>query len=115
MMKGIAAFGAVAALLIGLAALVLMRFFGAPDEIHAIWVSAAVAFGVQLLTFAMLKVASQGNSIAAWGVGVMVRFVTLLLYMIVIVPVFGLTVNAPLFLAVFLFVTMVVEPLLLSV
>jgi hypothetical protein len=113
-MRATAAFAAAAALVIVLAALVLTRFYGAPDEVRAIWISAGVAFGVQLLTFAMLKMAGTKNVIAAWGVGAIVRLVTLLVFMLVIVSAVGLSASAPLFLAVFLFATMVIEPLLLS-
>jgi hypothetical protein len=114
MMRATAAFAVAAVLLIGLAALVLSRFYGTPDEIRSIVVSAMVAFGVQMLTFAMLKLAGPKNVIAAWGVGAVVRLAMLVVYMLVIVPAVGLTTSAPLFLAVFLFVTMVVEPLLLT-
>lgn len=113
-MRATAAFAAAAALLIALASVVLARFYPAPDDVRALWVSGVVAFGVQLLAFAMLKLAGPKNVIAAWGIGVIVRFVTLLVFMLVIVSAVGLSANAPLFLAVFLFVTMVVEPLLLS-
>lgn len=113
-MRATAVFAAAAAVVIALAALVLARFFGAPDERAAIWISAVVAFGVQLLTFALLKLAGPKNVMAAWGVGAIVRLVTLVLYVLVIVPAVGLSANAPLFLAVFLFVTLVVEPLVLS-
>ena len=113
-MRATAAFAAVAVLLIAVAGLILSRFYGAPDEIDSILVSAAVAFGIQLLTFALLKLSGPKNVIAAWGVGAVVRLVMLVVYMLVIVPAVGLTTSAPLFLAVFLFVTMVVEPLLLT-
>lgn len=113
-MRATIAFAAAAALLIAVAGLILGRFYGAPDEVRAIWVSAGVAFGVQLLTFAMLKLAGPKNVMAAWGVGALVRLVTLVVFMMVIVSAMGLSASAPLFLAVFLFVTMVVEPLLLS-
>jgi hypothetical protein len=113
-MRATAAFGGAAAVLIALASVILAQFYGAPDDARALWVSAAVAFGVQLLTFALLKLSGPKNVMAAWGVGAVVRLVTLVLYMLVIVPAVGLSANAPLFLAVFLFVTMVVEPLLLT-
>jgi hypothetical protein len=113
-MRATVAFGVAAAVLIGLSALVLGRMFGAPDEGQAIRVGAAIAFGVQLLTFALLKLAGPKNVMAAWGVGAIVRLVTLVVYAMVLVPAVGLSANAPLFLAVFLFVTMVVEPLVLS-
>lgn len=112
-MRAVTAFAVTALVLIGVAALIVGRFFPAPDDIEAIWISGVVAFGVQLLTFALLKLAGPANVIAAWGVGMAVRLVALLLYMLLIVSAFGLSENAPLFLAIFLFVTSVVEPLLL--
>lgn len=113
-MRATVAFGAAALLLTGIAAFVLTLFYGSPDELVSIAVSAAVAFGVQMLAFGMLKLAGPKNVLAAWGIGAVVRLVTLVLYMLVIVPAVGLTTSAPLFLAIFLFVTMVVEPLLLT-
>lgn len=113
-MRATVAFAGAALLLIALSGVVLSQFYGAPDETRSIVVSAVVALGVQVLTFAMLKLAGPKNVIAAWGVGAVVRFVMLVVYMFVIVPAVGLTMSAPLFLAVFLFVTMLVEPLLLT-
>ncbi len=113
-MRAVSAFAVTAFALIGLAALIVGRFFPSPGDVEAIWISGVVAFGVQLLTFALLKLAGPANVIAAWGVGMAVRLVTLLVYMLLIVSAFGLSENAPLFLAIFLFVTSVVEPLLLS-
>jgi hypothetical protein len=113
-MRATAAFGAAAAVLIAVAAAVLAQIYGTPDEVRSIVVSAVVAFGVQLLTFALLKLAGPKNVMAAWGVGALVRLVTLVVYMVVIVSAVGLSANAPLFLAVFLFLTMVIEPLLLT-
>jgi hypothetical protein len=113
-MRATVAFAAAAVLLIAVSALVLSRFYGSPDEVRSIAVSAVVALCVQMLTFAMLKMSGSKHVIAAWGVGAVVRLVILVVYMLVIVPAVGLTTSAPLFLAVFLFVTMVVEPLLLT-
>lgn len=114
MMRAVAAFAAAALLVMAIAGLVLSRFYGSPDEIRSIVISGAVAFGVQLLTFAMLKLAGSRNVMAAWGVGAVVRLVMLVLYALVIVPAVGLTTSAPLFMAVFFFLTMLVEPLLLT-
>jgi hypothetical protein len=112
--RGVLAFAAAGLVLIGGAALVLGRFYtGAADQ-QAIWISAVIAYLVQLLTFVMLKLAGPKNAIAAWGVGVGVRFVTLIVFMILVSSALHLSTSAPLFLAVFFFVTMVVEPLLLS-
>ncbi|HSJ65899.1 MAG TPA: hypothetical protein VK922_18600 [Gemmatimonadaceae bacterium] len=113
-MRATAAFGLAAGVLIAVVAAVLARIYDTPDEVRSIVVSAVVAFGVQLLTFALLKLAGPKNVMAAWGVGAIVRLVTLVVYMVVIVSAVGLTANAPLFLAVFLFLTMVIEPLLLT-
>lgn len=107
-------FAAAALIVMGIAALVLSRFYSSPDEIRSIVVSGGVAFGVQMLTFVMLKLAGPKNVMAAWGVGAIVRLVMLVVYALVIVPAVGLTTSAPLFLAVFFFLTMLVEPLLLT-
>lgn len=114
MMRAMGAFAAAALVVMAIAGLVLSRFYGAPDEIRSIVISGGVAFAVQLLTFVMLKLGGPKNVMAAWGVGAVVRLVMLVVYALVIVPAVGLTTSAPLFLAVFFFLTMLVEPLLLT-
>jgi hypothetical protein len=111
--RGFALFAATSAVLIGAAAWVLSLVNAAPAEVHSIRVGAAIAFVVQLFTFAIARLSARTNVIAGWGVGALVRLVTLGVYALVVVPAVGLTPNAPIYMLVFLFVTMVVEPLFL--
>lgn len=108
------AFAAVSLALIAAAAWVLGLVYTAPAEQHAIRVGAVVAYVVQLLTFAIARLSVRTNVVAGWGIGAIVRLVTLGVYALVVAKAFGLGPNAALFLFVFLFVTMIVEPLLLQ-
>ena len=89
-----------------------------PDatSVHAVRVSAAVAVLVQLFAFGILRLAGRKNAIAAWGLGALLRFVVLGLYALVLVKTFGLAgTPAVVSLALFFFLSTLVEPLLLNV
>jgi hypothetical protein len=108
-------FAAASAALIALAAWVLGVLYAAPAELHGIRVGAVVAFVVQLLTFAIARLSVKSNNvIAGWGIGAVLRLLTLGVYALVVVDALGLTPNAPVYMLVFLFVTMVIEPLFLQ-
>ena len=102
------------ALIVGLAWL-LTLVFESPEAHRAIRISAIVAYLVQLFAFAVAKGMAKDNIIAGWGIGVMMRLVTLALYALVLVRAFGVP-QAPalLSLAAFLFVSTIVEPVLLK-
>lgn len=113
MKKGLA-FGAVAALIIfGTAwGVTILR----PDAelARAVWTSAVIAFGVQLVAFAVAQPFVATNPIAGWGLGSLIRFAVLMVYAFVGVKALGLASGPALVsLAGFLFVTMLVEPLFL--
>jgi hypothetical protein len=115
-MKAIAAYAVVSALLIGAVGGVLALAFPAPDARHAIHVSAWVAFAVQLFAFAVLRLTARENVIAGWGLGAVLRMLTLVAYALVVVKALGLVAGAALVsLAAFFFVSMLVEPLLLKI
>ena len=83
---------------------------------HAVRVSAGVAVLVQLLAFGILRLAGRQNAIAAWGLGALLRFVVLGLYAMVLVKAFALAgTPAIVSLALFFFLSTLVEPLLLNV
>lgn len=85
------------------------------DVARAVWSSAFIAFGVQLITFLVAKPFVATNPIAGWGLGSLIRMLVLLLHAFVGVKVLGLSATpALLSLAGFLFVTMLVEPLFLK-
>lgn len=114
-MKRTLAFGA-ACLTITAAALALMFLaFRTPDERRALWIGAGIAVVVQLATFTVARAMRQRNVMAGWGAGVLLRFVTLALFALVVVPALGLPITAALLgLAVFLFLSTLVEPLFLT-
>jgi hypothetical protein len=82
---------------------------------RAVWTSAVIAFGVQVLAFAVARQFTATNAVAGWGLGSLLRFAALLLHAFVGVKALGLASGPALFsLAGFLFITMLVEPLFLT-
>ena len=113
MRKGLA-FGAVAALIIfgGAFGVTLLR--PEAELARAVWASAFIAFGVQLVAFAVARPFLGTNPIAGWGLGSLIRFAVLLAYAFVGVKALGLASGPALVSLVgFFFVTMLVEPLFL--
>ena len=81
---------------------------------RAVWSSAFIAFGVQLLSFAIARPFVATNPIAGWGIGSLVRFAVVMLHAFVGIPALGLASGPALISLVgFLFVTMLFEPLFL--
>lgn len=114
-MKGLAMFAIISAALIAVCALLLSLAFDGPGEMRAIRVSAAVAWPVQMLTFAVARLGGRDKLIVGWGIGALIRFATLAVYGLVIVRALELPATPALIsLATFFFVTMVVEPVLLT-
>ena len=80
----------------------------------AIGISAIVATVVQIAAFALTRSMVRGNMIAAWGAGSLVRLITLIVYGLLAVKVFGLpALPALLSLFLFFFLSMLLEPLFL--
>jgi hypothetical protein len=114
-MKRTLGFGA-ACLTITAAALALMLLvFRGPDERYALWLGAGIAVVVQLAAFTVARAMRHRNVIAGWGLGVVLRFVALAVFALVVAPALGLPLTAALLgLAVFLFLSTLVEPLFLT-
>jgi hypothetical protein len=94
---------------------VLGLIYAAPAERRALAVSAGVAYVVQLFAFAVARMMAASNVIAGWGLGVVLRLVTLAVYALVIVKAFGLVPGAALFsMALYLFLSTLIEPPLLK-
>ena len=88
--------------------------FTAPEDHRAILLTATVAIAVQLVGFGFGSFFAPTNAIAAWGIGMMLRFVTLVFFGLVVVRAMGLPAGASLIsLATFLFLTTLVEPFFL--
>lgn len=82
---------------------------------RAVWTSAVLAFGVQLVTFAVAWPFLAKNPLMGWGLGSLLRLLTLVLYALVGVGSFGLAAApALLSLAGFFFVSMLLESLFLK-
>ncbi|HEX5408169.1 MAG TPA: hypothetical protein VFW89_00180 [Gemmatimonadaceae bacterium] len=115
-MKRTLIFALASAVIILAIALVMGLFFPHAAEQRAIRVSALVAWGVQLFGFLIVKVVRGGATImAAWGLGVLLRFVVLALYAFVVVKALALPPEAALLsLVAFFFLTTLVEPMLLK-
>ena len=114
-MKPVALFAALSLAVIAAAAWVMTFVFSAPDSGRAIWTSAVVAFAVQVIAFAIVKLSAKTNVMAGWGVGAIIRFLVLGVYALVFVKALGLPSAAALVsLAAFFFVSTLLEPLLLK-
>jgi hypothetical protein len=93
----------------------LLVYPGAGDQ-RAILTSAAIALVIQLVAFILLQLFKGKNVMAGWGLGALLRFGGLGLYAMLAAPVLGLDLNSALVsLACFLFLSMLIEPLLVNV
>lgn len=114
-MKRVLAFAAVAAALTASSAAIMTIVWSTPAEERAIWLSAAIAFVVQMLAFGIVTVMKRDQVIVGWGLGALMRLVTLSVYALVFVKALGLPSTAALVsLAMFFFLSTLVEPLLLA-
>jgi hypothetical protein len=113
--KPIGVFAVLSLALIALAAWVITLVYESPDAARAVWISAAVAFSVQVIAFAIVKLSAKTNVMAGWGVGAILRFLVLGVYALVFVKALGLPSAAALIsLVVFFFLSTLIEPLLLK-
>jgi hypothetical protein len=111
---GLFAAAAIAIVLVG--GFLLSLVWPQPEAARAIRASAAVAVVVQLFAFGVVRLARKSNPIAAWGMGALLRFVVLGVYALVLVKSLGLAgTPAVVSLALFFFLSTLVEPLLLNV
>ena len=113
--KPIGLFAGLSLVLIALAAWVMTLVYESPDATRAVWTSAAVAFSVQVIAFAVVKLSAKTNVMAGWGVGAILRFLVLGVYALVFVKALGLPSGAALLsLVAFFFLSTLIEPLLLK-
>jgi hypothetical protein len=111
------AFTVAQAVLVLAASVVLQRFVwtDAPSA-QAIQASAWLAVAVQVVTFAIARLVARQQVIAAWGLGVLLRFAVVAFWAFLGIKAFGL-VSGPalLSLVLFFFVSTVIEPIFLNV
>jgi hypothetical protein len=114
-MKRVLAFAAIALVLTSGAALLMTLVWTTAADTRAIWTSAGIAVVVQMLAFGVAMLMKRDQAIVGWGVGALMRLVTLSLYALVFVKPLGLPMTAALVsLATFFFLSTLVEPLLLA-
>lgn len=95
---------------------VLLLVYPGADAQKAIITSALIALAIQLVAFVLLQLFKGKNVMAGWGLGALLRFAGLGLYALVAIKALGLDMNAALVsLACFLFLSMLIEPLLVNV
>ena len=107
----------VVAVMVTLAAgwVMLLVYPGAAGQ-KAIITSALLALAIQLVAFVVLLLSKGRNVIAGWGVGALLRFGGLGVYALFASKALGLETNTALVsLAAFLFLSMLIEPLLVNV
>jgi hypothetical protein len=89
--------------------------FRGPGDAGAIWLSAAIAIAVQLSASSLARLAGANNLMARMGTGALLRLLTVVVYAILAAKVIGLPLVAALIsLAVFLFLSTLIEPLLIK-
>ena len=114
-MKSMARFTLLLVALIGISGWLLsLAFTTAPDR-QALVTSAILAVTVQMMTFGLIRILGKQNMLVGWGMGAILRGTMLALYGFVLIRLFGLPITAALVsFAVFLFVSMLLESLLLA-
>lgn len=111
---GLAGFAASTVGLISVIAFALTFLFRGEGDANAIWLSAAVAAVSQIAAFPAVRRLTASNLMVGWGIGTVVRFVTLLAYALIAAFGLHLPMTAALVsLALFYFVSSVIEPLFL--
>jgi hypothetical protein len=113
-MKAMLLYALAAAAIIGVSAGALGIFFHDAGDARALWLTAAVAFGVQMVSFGLLHALKGRSPWLGWGAGSMLRFGGLAVYALLLVKVLTVPlVPALVGYWMFVFFTMVIEPLFL--
>lgn len=114
-MKKALGFFAVAALMIFGTAWGVTVLRPEPEIARALWSSAVIALGVQMVAFAIARPFVATNPIAGWGLGSLLRMLVVMAHGVFGVKALGLQMGPALVSLVgFLFITMLVEPLFLK-
>ena len=109
-------FAAACAAAIGAAWAIAVLLFKDTTSRRALGIAAVVSFVAQMVAFGIARAfARRQNVIAGWGIGIALRFVVLIGFGLVVVPVLALPMAPALMsLAMFLFVSTLIEPLFLK-
>lgn len=110
-----------AATYVGLCALIIAGLAGLasgfldPVDRQAVWASASLAFVVQMVAFMVVRVLPAKDVMLGWGLGAMLRLVSVVIFGVFVAKVWRAPVAPALIsYAAFLFVTTVVEPVFLK-
>ena len=115
MSHALARYAAVVLGVVVVSGLLMSLAFHGPGDFTAIWTSGAVAVALQLAAFAVGRVAGQAGLMARMGAGALIRFLGLVVYALVAVLVLKLPAVAALIsLATFLFLSALLDPLLIK-
>ena len=113
--RAIAIFALASAAIIVAVGWLLGFAFRSGGDARAIWISACLAFGVQLFAFAVARVVATTNLVAGWGLEALLRLVVLAVYALFVIRSVGLPPTSALVsLAAFFFLSTLVEPVLLK-
>jgi len=116
MIRAIALYLLVATLVTAAAGWILLLVYPGDVGQKAIVTSAILALAIQVVAFVLLQLFKEKNVIAGWGLGALLRFGALGIYAMFAARGLGLDLNTALVsLACFLFLSMLIEPLLVNV
>ena len=115
-MKAVSLYALVAGATIAATGLLLGLVFRGAGDGHALVLTSVVALGVQVVSFALLRAWKSTNLWLGWGAGSLLRFSVLAVYALLVVKVLAVPV-VPALVGYWLFVffTMILEPLFLRV
>jgi hypothetical protein len=116
MIRAVLLYLLVAVLVTAAAGWVLVLIYPGADSQRAILTSALIALAIQLVAFILLQLFKGRNVMAGCGLGALLRFGSLGVYALFATKALGLDMNSALVsLACFLFLSMLIEPLLVNV
>ena len=116
MIRAVFLYLVVAVLVTAAAGWILVLVYPGADAQRAILTSALLALAIQLVAFILLQLFKGRNVMAGWGLGALLRFGCLGVYALFATKALGLDMNSALVsLACFLFLSMLIEPLLVNV
>jgi hypothetical protein len=113
--QALARYAAVVVGVVVVGGVLMSLIFHGPGDSSAIWTSGAVAVALQLAAFAVGRVAGRAGLMARMGAGALVRFFGLVIYALVALLALKLpSVAALVSLATFLFLSALLDPLLIK-
>jgi hypothetical protein len=113
--KAVALYAAISATAIVSVALLLSMPYSGVDARRAIITSAVIAFTVQMLAFALLRIWRGPAVMMAWGIGALARFLVIIVYALVVLKAAALPLEPALISLASFFVTCtLIEPFLLE-